>query len=139
MGIKHKTPKVPGEKGLAIEWNEEHLIDSDINFAGHSGVNLGEPISPTDIATKNYVDVMAEGVPGAGKHIESGIGTTNSLGILTVTFANEFSSNPVVVCTAQSLYDSAVCHIEALSTTGFTVDAVVNLVVPVHWIAMDAD
>lgn len=64
MGIKHKTPKVSGEKGFATEWNDEHKIDSDVDFAGHSGVNLGEPISPTDIATKNYVDV--QGVVGEG-------------------------------------------------------------------------
>ncbi len=59
MGIKHKTPKVSGEKGFAAEWNDEHKIDSDVDFAGHSGVNLGEPISPNDIATKNYVDSRA--------------------------------------------------------------------------------
>ncbi len=56
MGIKHKTPKVPGEEGFAAEWNDEHLIDSDINFNSFSGINVGEPINPSDIATKNYVD-----------------------------------------------------------------------------------
>ncbi len=61
MGIKHKTPKAPGEEGFAAEWNDEHLIDSDINFNFFSGINVGEPINPSDIATKNYVDTQGVG------------------------------------------------------------------------------
>ena len=56
MGIKHRTTKRTGEKGYASEWNEDHIIDSDINFQGYSGINVGEPINPSDIATKAYVD-----------------------------------------------------------------------------------
>jgi len=56
MAIKHKIVKASGESGYATEWNDEHKIDSDIDFVGHSGVNLGEPIASSDIATKNYVD-----------------------------------------------------------------------------------
>ncbi len=62
MGIKHKRIVGSGEEGMAIDWNDEHKIDSDVNFAGHSGINLGEPVSPSDIATKNYVDVQAGGI-----------------------------------------------------------------------------
>lgn len=65
MGIKHKTPKVSGEEGFAAEWNDEHIIDSDINFNLFSGINVGEPINPSDIATKNYVDSMGGGVIAA--------------------------------------------------------------------------
>jgi len=61
MGIKHKVVKAPNEQGLSSEWNDNHKIDSDVEFAGHSGINLGEPISPSDIATKNYVDTKVGG------------------------------------------------------------------------------
>jgi len=56
MGIKHKISKISGEKGYASEWSDDHKIDGDIDFAGHSGFNIGEPINISDIATKNYVD-----------------------------------------------------------------------------------
>ena len=56
MGIKHTATKVSGESGYAIEWNDEHIIDSDLDFNFFSGINVGEPINPSDIATKNYVD-----------------------------------------------------------------------------------
>ncbi len=61
MAIKHKAVKASNEEGYASEWNDEHKIDSDLDFAGHSGVNLGEPINPSDIATKNYVDGRSGG------------------------------------------------------------------------------
>ncbi|GAH17959.1 unnamed protein product, partial [marine sediment metagenome] len=65
MGIKHKAVKAIGEEGHSTEWNDEHKIDSDVNFAGYSGVNVGEPAAPSDIATKNYVDVQAGEIPSA--------------------------------------------------------------------------
>ena len=68
MGIKHKTPKASGQEGFATEWNDEHKIDSDVDFAGHSGVNVGEPISPSDIATKNYVDAHGGVQPLGNPH-----------------------------------------------------------------------
>lgn len=89
MGIKHKTPKVSGEKGFAAEWNDEHLIDSDINFNSFSGINLGEPINPADIATKNYVDSIS-GISGAPQknYISGGAETFNNSNWNNVTGAS---------------------------------------------------
>ncbi len=56
MGIKHSVTKTSGEEGYASEWNEEHIIDSDINFNGFSGTNIREPVNNSDIATKYYTD-----------------------------------------------------------------------------------
>ncbi len=56
MAIKHSVIKQSNEKGYASEWNKEHIIDSDVNFNFFSGINLREPINPSDIATKYYVD-----------------------------------------------------------------------------------
>ncbi len=39
MGIKHSVTKSSGEKGYAVEWNEEHVIDSDINMGGYGLFN----------------------------------------------------------------------------------------------------
>jgi len=32
MGIKHAAVKASGETGLASEWNDDHVIDSDVDF-----------------------------------------------------------------------------------------------------------
>ena len=36
MGIKHKDVKASGDKGFATEWNDDHVIDGDVDFAGHA-------------------------------------------------------------------------------------------------------
>jgi len=64
MGIKHSVVKASNEAGYSYEWNDEHIIDGDIDFNGFSGINLGEPINPSDVATKNYVDTQAGGPTG---------------------------------------------------------------------------
>lgn len=58
MAIKHYSIKQSNELGYASEWNEEHIIDSDVDFNNFSGINLGNPINSFDIATKNYVDTL---------------------------------------------------------------------------------
>jgi len=92
MGIKHSATKSSGQAGYATEWNAEHVITSDVNFAGHSGINLGEPISPNDIATKNYVDAKPSegGLPVAYNVLSTtGIDFTNvnwnNLSSITIT------------------------------------------------------
>ena len=35
MGIKHADTKASGEKGLASEWNKNHIIDDDVECAKH--------------------------------------------------------------------------------------------------------
>ncbi len=110
MGIKHKATKTPNEEGHASEWNDEHKIDSDVNYAGHSGVNLGEPISPSDIATKNYVDVQAGGITSAVRYVNSVHFSDSNMGTLwhdvpgssiTVTV----SSGQIVLILIQGLAD----------------------------------
>ena len=64
MGIKHKAVKAASEPGYASEWNDEHVVNSDIDFEGYSGTNVGEPIDASDIATKNYVDGLSSGGGG---------------------------------------------------------------------------
>jgi hypothetical protein len=32
MGIKHKAVKQSGERGYATEWNDDHVIDGDVDF-----------------------------------------------------------------------------------------------------------
>lgn len=60
MGIKHTATKVSGESGYAIEWNDDHIIDSDVDFNGYSLFNVqllqGTGYSPLFInAGGNYV------------------------------------------------------------------------------------
>lgn len=80
MAIKHKRIVGSGDEGHAVDWNDEHKIDSDVNFSGHSGINLGEPINSSDIATKNYVDKMSGGARllayGQTSFSESNMGTS---------------------------------------------------------------
>lgn len=87
MGIRHSATKAPDEKGYATEWNDDHVINSDINFAGHSGTNVGEPINASDIATKNYVDgtggiyLPGAGIDIVGNVISAETAATNNAGI----------------------------------------------------------
>jgi len=39
MGIKHQAVKASGDKGLASEWNDEHVVDSDVDIAQNSWEN----------------------------------------------------------------------------------------------------
>jgi len=39
MGIKHVDVKASGDKGLASEWNKDHVIDGDVDFGGHAILN----------------------------------------------------------------------------------------------------
>jgi hypothetical protein len=39
-GIKHKAAKVSHEKLYAVEWNDDHEIDGDVDFAKHQAKNL---------------------------------------------------------------------------------------------------
>jgi len=32
MGIKHLATKISGDKGLASEWNDDHIIDGNVDF-----------------------------------------------------------------------------------------------------------
>lgn len=40
MGIKHATSKVHGDKGLASEWNDDHVVDDDVDFSQHQILKL---------------------------------------------------------------------------------------------------
>jgi len=40
MGIRHKTIKDKGEKGYHHEWNEDHVIDGDVDFVQHMLLNM---------------------------------------------------------------------------------------------------
>ena len=133
MGIKHSATKSSGESGYAIEWNDEHKIDSDINFAGHSGINLGEPIFPSDIATKNYVDGMA-GVSGMKiQHGLTELPPNTSSTSITVTFPEPFTTIPTVVANLKDL--SVGCGILDLTTTGFR-SAQSRSAKGIYWIAI---
>lgn len=39
MGIKHSVTKASGEEGYASEWNDEHIIDSDLDMNGYGLFN----------------------------------------------------------------------------------------------------
>jgi len=121
MGIKHKTVKASGEQGYATEWNEEHIIDSDIDFAGFSGVNVGEPINPSDIATKNYVDNLI------GFKIQYGYSTESK----DITFPEPFNTPPTVVITPVSRFVEG-SSVRNVTTTGFRAECVL----PFYWIAI---
>jgi len=131
MGIKHKTPKASDEPGYASEWNDEHVVDSDVNFNGYSGENVGEPISPSDIATKNYVD--STGVPGG---IADELGGTwqqeNFTGSLpnntTITIVN-YSGSGWLFFIKTSRHSSGTHQII------ITIDGIVYLIIPsiIQW------
>lgn len=40
MGIKHSVPKVSGDRGFATEWNADHVIDGNVDFAHRQPLNL---------------------------------------------------------------------------------------------------
>jgi hypothetical protein len=40
MGIKHKAVKQSGERGYATEWNDDHVIDGDVDFKKYKIINL---------------------------------------------------------------------------------------------------
>jgi len=40
MGIKHSTVKGTGQKGYAIDWNDDHVIDSAVDFNQNEAQNL---------------------------------------------------------------------------------------------------
>jgi len=40
MAIKHVAVKASGDKGLATEWNDDHVIDGDVDFLQYQAVNL---------------------------------------------------------------------------------------------------
>lgn len=40
MGIKHKAVKRHGERGYASEWNDDHIIDGNVDFEKHQAKNL---------------------------------------------------------------------------------------------------
>jgi len=39
MGIKHEAVKASGDKGLASEWNANHVVDGDVDIDKHSWEN----------------------------------------------------------------------------------------------------
>jgi len=39
MAIKHKTIKASGDVGLASEWNDNHVVDDDVDFLQHQILN----------------------------------------------------------------------------------------------------
>ncbi len=39
MGIKHSVTKTSGERGYASEWNDDHVIDGNVDFAQHQFLN----------------------------------------------------------------------------------------------------
>ena len=40
MAIKHKAIKASGDAGLASEWNDDHVVDGDVDFLQFEAVNL---------------------------------------------------------------------------------------------------
>jgi len=52
MGIKHIVTKSHGDRGYASEWNDDHIIDSDIDFAQYEALSfvvenrVGYPAGP---------------------------------------------------------------------------------------------
>ena len=40
MGIKHSVTKAHGGKGLASEWNDDHVIDGAVDFDKNEAQNL---------------------------------------------------------------------------------------------------
>ncbi|MHA1227920.1 MAG: hypothetical protein ACTSPV_14330, partial [Candidatus Hodarchaeales archaeon] len=54
MGIKHKATKVSQERGYASEWNDDHEIDSDVEFDQNEAKELvvdnsaGLPAGPVE-------------------------------------------------------------------------------------------
>ena len=55
-GIKHAATKGSGEKGLASEWNADHIINGNVDFDSNKIINLTDPTANQEGATKKYVD-----------------------------------------------------------------------------------
>jgi len=50
MGIKHSSTATHGSKGLATQWNDDHVIDDDVDAANHKIKNLAAPTANNDAA-----------------------------------------------------------------------------------------
>ncbi|HEY1813023.1 MAG TPA: hypothetical protein VGG74_11820 [Kofleriaceae bacterium] len=69
MAIKHtfvssKPDSSDSSQVKASNWNADHTITSDVDFATHKAINVVDPTNPQDAATKNYVDT--HGSSGGG-------------------------------------------------------------------------
>lgn len=66
MGIKH-NPAITGTDNPAKQisknnYNNDHVVDGDVDFGGFKLTNVANPTSDQHAATKNYVDNLANGL-----------------------------------------------------------------------------
>lgn len=74
---------------LTSDWNDNHAITNDVDFAGFKAVDLADPISAQDAATKAYVDSHSGGTIGgsiATNQVAVGSGANTIAGSSVLTF-----------------------------------------------------
>jgi len=91
MGIKHADTKSYGEKGYASEWNKDHVIDGNVDFDSHKGINVTDPTSNQDTATKKYVDDKITAITPATSQVSATAEDDHTLPLATFTLMNSMS------------------------------------------------
>ncbi|HEY1814908.1 MAG TPA: hypothetical protein VGG74_21320 [Kofleriaceae bacterium] len=110
----------------ASQWNADHTITSDVDFATHKAINVVDPTSAQDAATKNYVDTHAGG--GFSK-------VSGSFNAGTYTVTATASSNAIVEV-PNSTADTAIVLVD-LGTAPSTGQILVISVLPTATFGFD--
>lgn len=92
-------PDDPAFPVKTSDWNNNHTINGDVDFASHKAINVTDPTNPQDAATKNYVDLTAQGVQWKAPVRVA----TVANGTLSTAFANGQTVDGVILATGDRI------------------------------------